>query len=158
MKLLRWPFWAVMGAGAATWLILGFTLPYSTSLNDIFNVAATAKFFAILAFLVVYTVAGLRGPAKWWKTNIGTYLMLAAAAGLASTGPVAYAVMFNNGQLNTWWLAWVWIGGHALAATMWASLAFLWVRNPGDGTHARIAELEEENRQLRALLADTTKQ
>ena len=134
MKAIRWPFWAILGAGAAVWLVLGFCLPeQSTNLNDVFNVAALATFAAALLFIVVYTVAGLTGPAKWWRNNVGTYLVLAAASVMAIVGPTAYAVLFHGGVIDTWWLAWAYVGGHFLAATMWALLGWLWVRNAGNG-------------------------
>ena len=136
MKPIRWPFWAILGAGAAAWLMLGFTLPQTINMNDVFNGVALATFFAALAFIIVYTVAGLVGPAKWWRNNIGTYLVLAAASVLAIVGPVTYAVLFHHGVIDTWWLAWAYVGGHALAATMWLLLALLWARNrpAGNGT------------------------
>lgn len=129
MKPIRWWFWAALAAGGVVWLILGFTIPQSVNANDIFNAAAIAKFLASLAFIVVYTVAGILGPAKWWKTNVGTYIVLAAVASIAGTAPVAYAVLFNHGMLNTWWLAWAWIGGIAMGAAVWTLLAWLWLRN-----------------------------
>lgn len=129
MKPIRWPFWASFAAAVAGWLILGFTLPYNTSMNDVFNGCATAAFGAALLFIVVYTVAGLRGPAKWWRNNVGTYLVFAAVSVLLIVGPIAFAVLFHHGQLNTWWWAWTWVGGHFLAAVMWFLLALLWLRN-----------------------------
>lgn len=129
MKPIRWPFWAILAAGAVAWVILGFTLPQTINLNDVFNVAALCCFFAALLFIVVYTVAGLAGPAKWWRNNIGTYLVLAAGSVLAIVGPVAFAVLFHHGMIDTWWWAWSWVGGHFLGATMWALLGWLWVRN-----------------------------
>jgi len=152
MKRIRWPFWAAFAAGGAAWLILGFTLPYDTNLNDVFNVAALAAFAAAAGCIAVYTAAGVLGPAKWWRTNVGTYLILAAASVLAIVGPTAWAVLFHHGVIDTWWLAWAYIGGHFLAAAMWAALAWLWLRNPGNGgaAAARIRELEAENEALRA--------
>lgn len=128
MKAIRWPFWAGLGAAVAVWLVLGFTLPQTINLNDIFNVAALSAFFAALAFIAVYTIAGLTGPAKWWRSNVGTYLVLAAVSVLLIVAPIAFAVMFHHGLLNTWWWAWTYVCAHFLAAAMWAALGWLWLR------------------------------
>lgn len=129
MKPIRWPFWAGLGTVAAAWLILGFTLPQTINLNDVFNGVSLAAWGAAFLFIVVYTVAGMLGPAKWWRNNIGTFLVLAAVSVLTVVGPTAYAVLFNHGVIDTWWLAWSWVAGHFLTAAMWLSLALLWVRN-----------------------------
>lgn len=134
MRAIRWPFWAILGAGFAAWLVLGLTLPQSVNLNDVFNVAAVATFLAAALFIVVWTVAGLTGPRKWWTNNVGTYLVLAAASVLCIVGPIAYAVAFHHGVLNTWWLAWCYVGGHFLAAAVWALLGWLWVRQSVNGS------------------------
>ena len=130
MKPIRWPFWAALGTAALAWLAVGLTVPQDdVNLNDVFNGVALAAFFAALLFIVVYTVQGLMGPAKWWRNNIGTYLILAAASVMAIIGPTAYAVLFHDGSIDTFWLGWAYIGGHFLAAIMWAALALVWVRN-----------------------------
>ena len=136
MKRIRWPFWAALGAGGVAWLILGFTLPQTTNFSDVFNGGALAACGFSLAFIVIYTGRGLFGGAKWWKTNVGTYMILAAMSVLAVIGPVAAAVLFHNGQVDTWWWAWTWIGGHYLAAVVWALLAILLARNAGNGNGA----------------------
>jgi hypothetical protein len=130
VKAIRWPFWAVLAVMVAAWVVLGFTLPgQAVNLNDVYDVAALAAFGAALLFIVVYTIAGLTGPAKWWRNNIGTYLVLAAGSVLFIVGPVAFAVLFHHGLLDTWWWAWAYTGGHFLTAVMWALLGWLWLRN-----------------------------
>ena len=133
MKAIRWWFWATLAAGAAAWVILGLTLPPGTNFSDVYNGGALAAFFFALAFIVIYTARGLLGGARWWKTNVGTYMVLAAVSVLAVIGPVAAAVLFHNGQVDTWWWAWTWIGGHYLAAVVWALLGALLLRNQGNG-------------------------
>lgn len=136
MKPIRWPFWAAMGVLLAAWLVLGFTLPMrDVNLNDVFNVAALCVCGAALLFIIVYSIAGFTGPAKWWRNNIGTYLILAAVSIILIVGPVAYAVLFRHGVIDTWWLAWTYVGGHFLAAIMWALLGWLWLRGrPANGS------------------------
>ena len=136
MKPIRWPFWAGLATLIGAWLIAGAIVPNTDfPANDMFNVAALWAFFAVLAFIAVYTVQGLLGPAKWWRNNIGTYLVLAAGSVLAIIAPTAFAVLFHHGQIDTHWWAWLWIGGHFLAAVMWTALAGLWIRNrPANGS------------------------
>lgn len=129
MKPIRWWFWAGLAAGVAAWLVAGFTVPQTTNMNDVYNVAAVAAFAAAFLFVVIYTIAGLAGPAKWWRTNIGTYLVLAAVSVMAVVAPVAFAVIFNHGLLDTWWWAWAYVGGHFLAAAVWALLGWLRLSN-----------------------------
>lgn len=128
MKRTRWPFWAALGIGVVAWLIAGFTVPQTIDLNDVFNGCALAAFGMALAFIIIYTVAGLTGPTKWWHTNVGSYIVLAAVSVLFIVGPTAFAVLFHHGTIDTWWWAWAWIGGHFLAAVTWGLIGSLWLR------------------------------
>lgn len=127
------PFWLTVGLGVLAWIVLGITLPReSVPLNDLFDIASLSAFFSSFAFVAIYTIAGLVGPApraRWWKNEVGTYLVLSFTAIMFIVGPVALAVLFNGGQINTWWWAWIWLGGHVMAAIMIGALAFLWIRN-----------------------------
>jgi len=137
VKRIRWWFWATLGGLVAAWVILGFTLPEASFPgNDVFDAAALATFGAALAFIVIYTDAGLMGPGKWWRTNVGTYLVLAAVSVLLIVGPTAFAVLFHHGVIDTWWWAWAYIGGHFLAAATWGLLMWLRLRHPGNGNGA----------------------
>jgi hypothetical protein len=130
---VRWPFWVVMAGGGVTWLLLGFNLPQQpANLNDILDVAMLCALGATLLFILIYTIAGLTGPAKWWRNDVGTYLVLAITANLGLVVPVAFAVLFNHGHIDTWWWGWVWAGGFFLSATTLLFLSWLWLRNlPG---------------------------
>ncbi len=130
---LRLSFWIGFGICAAVWVILGFVLKSDTfPLNDIFDVASLAAFFAALGFVAVYTLAGFIGPkprSRWWKNELGTYLVLAKVSIMLIAGPVAFAVLFNDGLINTWWWAWVWTGGFFMAAVMVGGIVYMWARN-----------------------------
>ena len=129
MRAVRWPFWAGLAAFAVAWAVAGFALPVSTDGNLLFAVASVAAFFASFGFVLTYTVAGLRGPAKWWRNDVGTFLVLAVAAQLAVVGVPAFAVMFHHGMINTRWWAWAWIGGVFMSAVMVAGLSWLYLRS-----------------------------
>ena len=138
MRRIRWPFWAALGTVTLAWLLTGVFLPdRDFPANDLFNVGAVAAFFSSLLFIGVYTVRGLAGPAKWWKTNLGTYLVLAVGALAVLTGTPAFAVLFNHGMIDTHWWAWIWIGAHYLAAAMVLLLVLLLARNPENGNGGR---------------------
>jgi hypothetical protein len=126
-------FWFAFAAGAIVWLVLGIALnPDSVPINDLFDIATLAVFCAALLFIAIYTSAGFFGPkprSKWWKNEVGTALVLAVGSLLFVVGPVAFAVLFNGGIINTWWWAWVWLGGHLLAACMLLMLVWLWIQN-----------------------------
>lgn len=132
-RRVRRGFWIALGLGVVLWFVLGFVLdPESVPINDLFDVFSVAAFCCCFAFVVIYTIAGLIGPkprSRWWKNEVGTYLVLSFAAIMFIVGPVAFAVMFNHGQINTWWWAWAWLGGHVMATFMIGSLAYLWIRN-----------------------------
>lgn len=128
MNAISWRFWAAAAVLVTAWLILGFTLPGSVSANDIYDVAAVAAFFACVAFTGVYTIAGLRGPAKWWRNDLATYLVLAVASLAGVVGVPAFAVLFNGGLINTRWWAWAWIGTTAAAALMIGGLTWIYLR------------------------------
>jgi len=131
-KRVRRSFWFVLGGCIVLWIILGIALdPEKVPVDTLFDIVSLGAFFTSFAFVVVYTAAGLIGPkprSRWWKNEVGTYLVLAFASVMLIVGPPAFAVMFNGGLINTWWWAWCWIGGHAMAAIMIGSLAFLWIQ------------------------------
>lgn len=126
-------FWIGFGICAAVWVILGFVLESDDfPLNAVFDVASVAAFAVALAFVVVYTLAGFVGPkprVRWWKNELGTYLVLAKVSIMFIAGPTAFAVLFNNGLINTWWWAWTWTGGFFMAAVMVGGIVYMWIRN-----------------------------
>lgn len=133
IKGIRRSFWFVLAAGVIVWIVLGFTLPRENfPLNDLFDIFSVGVFFMCLVFVATYTLAGIIGPKprhKWWMNEVGTYFVLSFTSIMFIVGPVALAVLFNDGQIDTWWWAWIWLGGHVLAAVMIGLLAFIWVRN-----------------------------
>lgn len=127
-------FWVILAACVAGWFASGIFLQGgNVPANDLFDVASLSAFAAALAFAVIYTVAGFTGPAKWWKNDVGTYLVLAAVSVLFIVGPVSFAVMFHHGLIDTFWWVWAWIGGHFFGAVIWALLAGLWLRRRKTG-------------------------
>ena len=132
-RSVRRVFWIVLGCGVVLWIILGITLPRENfPLNTLFDVFSVAAFLMSFVFVAIYTIAGLIGPAprsRWWKNEVGTFLVLSFAAIMFIVGPVALAVLFNGGLINTWWWAWIWLGGHVMATFMIGSLVYLWIRN-----------------------------
>lgn len=132
-RRIRHPFWILLCLGVVAWVILGFTLDQDDfPANDVFDFFAVGVFLMCLLFVVIYTIAGLTGPkprSKWWTNEVGTYLVLSFIAIMFIVGPTAFAIAFNGGMINTWWWAWTWIGGHAMAAIMIGALSILWIRN-----------------------------
>lgn len=133
IRPIQRPFWIVVGISVIAWASLGTLLPREkTPINDLFDIAALSAFFAALAFVIVYTAAGFIGHEprpRWWKNELGTYLVLVMISRLFVIGPTAFAIMFNEGKIDTWWWAWTWIGGHVLAAVMVFALVWIWIRN-----------------------------
>jgi hypothetical protein len=130
---VRKPFWIALGIGILAWIVLGALIPpEKTPLNDIFDVASVATFMASFLFVAIYTIAGFVGPhprPHWWKNEVGTYLVLSIGSIMFIVGPAVFAVIFNEGQINTWWWAWAWIGGHLLGAIMIGELSYLWFKS-----------------------------
>lgn len=133
IKRIHRPFWFVTGLSAFIWIAMGAVIPrVATPVNTLFEIAALTAFGSALLFILVYTLAGFVGPKprpKWWHNEVGTYLILFAFSRLLIVGPTAFAIVFNNGLINTWWWAWIWIGGHVLAAVVTFCLVWIWFRN-----------------------------
>ncbi len=132
-RRVRHRFWILLTGAFILWLVLGFTLdPNDIPLNDVFDVATLTVFFASLLFVILYTVVGFIGEeprSRWWRNKVGTALVLTVGSIMFVVGPFAAAVLFNDGQINTWWWAWIWLGGHALAAFTLLMLNWLWIQN-----------------------------
>ena len=122
-------FWVAAAMLAAAYTVAGFAWGKTAPLNDLYDVAGVGTFCAAVLFITVYTVQGLRGPAKWWRNDIGTSLVIAKVGIAAITGPIAFAVIWNHGLINTQWWAWAEIGGTYMCglAVLW--LSWLWLRN-----------------------------
>src|SRR6185437_203474 len=58
-------FWVAAAVLAAAYTVAGFAWGKTAPLNDLYDVAGVGTFCAAILFIAVYTVQGLRGPAKW---------------------------------------------------------------------------------------------
>lgn len=122
MKEVRGTIWAVLGAVVAAWVILGVFYVDDAPANLLFDIATVGTFCSATLVLLVYTALGLTGPVKWWRNDVGTIVMLAAVALMPVSGPLAWAVIWKHGMLNTPVAVWTELGGWYLA---WAAtLAF----------------------------------
>lgn len=102
--------------------------------NLLYNIGSVTACTAALAFIAIYTAIGVRGPAKWWQSDLGVLLVTAVAATLPTLGTITYAVLFHGGLVNTLPLAWTLIGGTYVWALTWLYLSWVIIRiNRGNG-------------------------
>ncbi|HEY7432003.1 MAG TPA: hypothetical protein VH641_14875 [Streptosporangiaceae bacterium] len=128
MRRIGWPFWAALAAAAAGWVVAGICWGGRADGNLLYNIAAITACAAALLFIGVYTVLGVTGPAKWWRNDLGSLLVLAVASQLPMTGTITWAVLFHGGLVNTLPLAWALIGGTWASALVILALTAVWLR------------------------------
>ena len=80
MRTISWRFWAIFAALTALYILAGFMYGKTAPDNLLFDIASVGAFGAALAFVAVYTILGLRGPAKWWRNDVGTFLVVATGS------------------------------------------------------------------------------
>lgn len=97
----------------------------------LFRIGLTAAAFIPLIFVGIYTWFGLHSQnpgAKWWKTQLGSALVLAALSLFPITAPLAWVFWFDGGMLHQSWLAWLEVSGPAVSALAWLRLCLIWLR------------------------------
>lgn len=133
--------------------------------TDVGNLCLWLSSVALVVWIIQYSVL-----AKWWKHIIGVTLVGFALVDLAIYVPSLMALA-DPAQFarfaSTTWYHWLAIGIVTASAGFIITRITAWERirrrrdtEPVLPAHMseRIAELEEENRRLRALLAEATKQ
>jgi len=136
MTVMRatWRAWAIVMAAAGLYTGLGFWWSSSGTMETwIFKGGLAAATVIALAFIITYTVLGLRSDparitARWWKTAIGMILVLAASSVFFICWPLAVTFWFYRGDLPPGWLAWAEVSGPCLAAIAWLLATWLWLR------------------------------
>jgi hypothetical protein len=153
--------WIIAPIAVAAWVVLGHFYATSPRLGWLPDWVQVAAAVCPLAFVILYTVLGLTGGAKWWRTDMGTNFVWLELAVFTTAGSVAWAVLFAHGLINTPLRAWIYIGGSLAGAVIitWRSAIFLraelWRRSSGTGdVHDRVAELEAEIASLRERLGE----
>lgn len=130
MRRIGWRTWLLLLVLIAGTGLGGYPLQFHVGGWDdtLFRWATLLGFAARLAFIVIYTIFGLRRPPGWWKWNVGTVIVLMQAAGLAYVAPLAWAVTWHHGSITGPLAAWIEVDGMAdsTALVAWASL--MWLR------------------------------
>lgn len=127
MIRIRWWHWVVLAAVVAAYAITGLFLGKHANDNLLYNIGALATCVTAVLFIVIYTILGLRGPAKWWRNLTGTSIVIAVASLIASYGEIAWAVLFHHGLVDTPAEAWILIGGVYLSFIGVLGLSWLWL-------------------------------
>lgn len=135
MTRVRWWHSAIFAALIAAYLIYGLTGgDLHANDNDIYDVGGVMACIASLAFIVIYTLLGLRpGRAGWWTNLTGYSLMVLSGAIFAKEAVLAWAVLFHHGLINTAPSAWLFVGTTWLLGLAMLSLCLLWVWNRNAG-------------------------
>jgi hypothetical protein len=135
----------------AAWTVLGFFYADSAALTWLPKWSLASSVLAPLAFVAVYTVQGLLGPGKWWQTDVGTNLVWLLIAVICGNGLITWAVLFNNGLINTPGMAWAFVGGKFAEALIICWRSVIWMRGYRKESPliTRLRELEAEVAKLR---------
>lgn len=134
MRRISWQFWLIAAAVVAAYVVAGFWFNHSAPANLMYDIGTVGTCVAAVLFIAVYTILGLRGPAKWWRNDVGTCLVLAVGSMLPHMGPLAWAVIFNHGMLIAPWPVWIELGGTFLSGLMILAMALLWLSSPRSRT------------------------
>lgn len=122
MKLVSWRFWALVVGLTGAWIVLGHFFDKNLGVvNWVSKWVIVVQPAAVILFVVIYTALGLRGPAKWWKTDFGNRIVLFPLAVFLSSCVLVWALLFHHGLINTPLSAWIYIGGY-----LGSDLVLLW--------------------------------
>lgn len=128
----RRPTWRTAGlvaGGCALYAVLGYWLSSNGQVEEwLYRIGLTAATVVPVAFVAVYTWAGLRGTGAWWTDEIGTALVLAALSVIPVTAPLAWTFWVHGGILRSSWDAWLEVSGPCVTALAWARLCWIWLR------------------------------
>lgn len=127
-----WRLWAGIGAGAAAYAAAGYWLNSNGNVEEwLYRIGLTAATFAPPLWVGIYTWLGLHGdpPAAWWRTRIGTKLVIASLTLIPVFAPLAWAFWFDGGILTSTWLAWLEVSGPCVSAMAWLDLCRTWLNS-----------------------------
>ena len=131
-RTITWRAWAVQGACVAGYAGLGYWLAGDGVVEEwIYRIGLTAATAAPLLFVTTYTAFGLassRPGAKWWRTSLGSALVVAALSLVPIAGPLAWVFWFQGGMLRGSWLAWIEVSGPCVSALAWLRVCQIWLR------------------------------
>jgi hypothetical protein len=127
MIRVRWWHWTALAVLIAAYALAGLLFSKHINGNLLYNIGALGTCITAILFVTIYTVMGLRGPAKWWRNLTGTSIVIAVASLIASYGEIAWAVVFHKGLVDTPAEAWILIGGTYLSFIGVLGLSWLWL-------------------------------
>lgn len=143
--------WAVAAAGAIAYICLGFGFEHDNTAEEwLYRTGLTAGFAVPLVFVAGWTVLGLaskRPAAMWWRTSLGTALVLAAFTLSYMTGPLAWTFWRDNGMLTPSWLGWIEVSSPGVGALVWLWICWLWLRVRAADTQRTRAEKDRDTPQ-----------
>jgi hypothetical protein len=134
-----WRLWASVGVAVALYCVLGYWLSGSSNAEEwLYRIGLTAATFIPLIFVGVYTYIGLatKTPAKWWRDDIGSSLVIAALSLVPLAAPLAWVFWYDGGNLRSSWVAWLEVSGPCVSALAWLRLCAVWVRTASRGRRA----------------------
>lgn len=149
--------WAVFAVLVAAWAVLGYFFEHSPHLGWLPRWVISASVLAPLAWIGLYTVQGILGPGKWWKTDLGVNMVWLESAVVFTNGMLLWAQFFNHGEINTPTEAWLYLGGLLAGVVIISWRSVIWLRSYRRESPlvARLHELETELAGLRERLGDT---
>lgn len=126
-----WRLWAGIVVAVGAYIGLGYWLSGNGTVEEwMYRIGLTAAAILPLVFVAIYSWIGLRGPvaAAWWRSEIGTSLVIAALTLVPIAGPLAWVFWVDNGVLTSSWLAWIEVSGPCVSALAWLRLCWVWLR------------------------------
>ena len=131
MRRVTWRFWVPALTALAVYFFLGSWAGFQNRWDDdIYKWGLTAVVAVVMVFVLAYTAYGLavKGSARWWKTDLGTSLVVVTLAMLPWAGGLAWVFWFQNGLLHPGTLAWIEISGPLIEAVAVAWRSYVWLR------------------------------
>jgi hypothetical protein len=144
-RRITWRAWAFTLACVCAYIGLGFWLAGNGTVETwMYRTGLTAAAAVPLAYVGVYTAFGLasdRPAAKWWRTALGSSLVIAALSLVPVAGPLAWVFWMDGGMLTQSWLAWIEVSGPCVSALAWLRVCQLWLRvHAADAARRRTAD------------------
>ena len=134
LKRMTWRIWTAIAVILGAYAGAGFALAGDGRVEThLYRWGLLGATVIPLVFAATYTAIGIRGGStRWWTNTLGAGLVFAALTLVPITGPLAWVLWFQNGDLHQSWLAWVEVSGPVLSSLAWLALCYVFLRTHRD--------------------------
>jgi hypothetical protein len=121
--------WIVILILVAVFIALGPVLDSKSSLVVLlYKIGIISLPSSAFLFILVYTILGFRGRAKWWMNDIGMSIVMPYFALVTSNCVLAWTELFHRGLLDTPLPVWIDISSLYGATLLLGWRSYVWLK------------------------------